>query len=120
MTYDAAAADRTISTLTRRLLDRRTADGHWEGHLASSALSTATATVALSLDEKVSGRSHQDFSRAGIAWLVAHQNGDGGWGDTVLSASNLSTTLLCWAALSYVADEKRGREGVSRDAPENP
>jgi len=32
----------------RRLLDARNAAGHWEGRLASSALSTATAVVALS------------------------------------------------------------------------
>jgi squalene-hopene/tetraprenyl-beta-curcumene cyclase len=37
---------------------------------------------------------------SGVNWLVAQQNTDGGWGDTVRSASNLSTTALCWAALS--------------------
>ena len=110
MTYDAGALDRTISTLRRRLLDRRTADGHWEGHLASSALSTATATVALSLDERISGRTHTDLTSAGVAWLVANQNRDGGWGDTVISASNLSTTLLCWAALSTHDAERRAVE----------
>ena len=100
MTHDPAALDRTIATLRERLLARRAAGGYWDGRLASSALSTATATVALSLDEKVSGRSHRDLTRAGMAWLIANQNRDGGWGDTVVSASNLSTTLLCWAALS--------------------
>jgi squalene-hopene/tetraprenyl-beta-curcumene cyclase len=98
---DVAALDRTISTLRARLLARRTADGHWEGRLASSALSTATATVALSLDEKVAGRSHRHLVEGGVNWLIAHQNVDGGWGDTVVSASNLSTTVLCWAALSF-------------------
>lgn len=100
MTHDTAALDRTISTLRARLLARRTPGGYWEGHLASSALSTATATVALSLDERMSGRSHRDLTGAGAGWLVANQNRDGGWGDTVVSASNLSTTLLCWGALS--------------------
>src|SRR6185436_17182152 len=38
--------------LVRRLLDARNADGHWEGRLASSALSTATAIVALSLTDR--------------------------------------------------------------------
>jgi squalene-hopene/tetraprenyl-beta-curcumene cyclase len=33
------------------------------------------------------------------SWLSEHQNADGGWGDTTLSKSNLSTTLLCWSAL---------------------
>ena len=31
-------------------------------------------------------------------WLADHQNGDGGWGDTANSPSNISTTVLCWAA----------------------
>lgn len=100
MTHDTAGLDRTISTLRARLLARRTPGGYWEGHLASSALSTATATVALLLDERVSGRSHRDLTGAGVNWLVANQNHDGGWGDTLVCASNLSTTLLCWAALS--------------------
>jgi squalene-hopene/tetraprenyl-beta-curcumene cyclase len=32
--------------------------------------------------------------------LIAHQNQDGGWGDTIVSFSNLSTTMLCWSALT--------------------
>ena len=102
MTVDAAAIDRTIATLRARLLARRTPAGHWEGCLASSALSTATALVALALDEQVCGRPHRNLLTAGLGWLVANQNRDGGWGDTIVSPSNLSTTILCWAALSYV------------------
>ena len=33
-----------------------------------------------------------------MAWLATHANADGGWGDTVCSLSNLSTTTLAWAA----------------------
>lgn len=35
---------------------------------------------------------------AGLTWLAHHANPDGGWGDTVQSFSNLSTTALAWAA----------------------
>jgi squalene-hopene/tetraprenyl-beta-curcumene cyclase len=35
----------------------------------------------------------------GIAWLQSHQNPDGGWGDTVLSVSNISTSMLVRAAI---------------------
>src|SRR6266566_3943731 len=35
----------------------------------------------------------------GLRWLAEHQNADGGWGDTVKSISNISTTMLCRAAL---------------------
>jgi squalene-hopene/tetraprenyl-beta-curcumene cyclase len=97
-------ADRTIETLTARLLEHRTSAGHWEGQLSSSALSTAVATVALSL----APRPRMDLVRAGRTWLIANQNADGGWGDTVSSASNLSTTLLCWAALTPAKDSDKG------------
>jgi squalene-hopene/tetraprenyl-beta-curcumene cyclase len=99
MTPDLEAIDRTLSTLTERLIGLRTASGHWEGCLASSALSTATATIALRLHGRASKADHRAHVRSGVCWLIANQNRDGGWGDTVLSASNLSTTALCWAAL---------------------
>ena len=35
----------------------------------------------------------------GCVWLLAHQNEDGGWGDTTKSFSNISTTMLCHATL---------------------
>jgi squalene-hopene/tetraprenyl-beta-curcumene cyclase len=92
MNHSAAAA-RTLETLVRRLLALRNGDGYWDGHLASSALSTATASFAL----EVSG-GHQRLVDKGLDWLNHHQNADGGWGDTVFSRSNISTTALCAAA----------------------
>ena len=83
--------------------------GHWTGELSTSALSTATAVCALRLIEK--HRVQGDVPglppsaqivcaiQNGCAWLVAHPNADGSWGDTVLSHGNLSTTTLVWAAL---------------------
>lgn len=78
------------------LLALRQESGHWEGELSSSALSTATAVVAL---RGVDAEAHRDMIEAGSRWLITHQNDDGGWGDTTISKSNLSTTLLCWSAL---------------------
>src|SRR5262249_34456787 len=65
-----------------------------------SALSTATAVSALALVQKHDPQhnAHDKLIAGGIAWLVAHQNDDGGWGDTVKSFSNISTTMLCRAA----------------------
>lgn len=78
------------------LLSFRNADGYWAGELSSSALSTATAVVAL---HGVDALRHAPLIETGARWLVTNQNTDGGWGDTTISKSNLSTTLLCWSAL---------------------
>jgi squalene-hopene/tetraprenyl-beta-curcumene cyclase len=99
-----------------RLLSERNKAGHWEGELAESALSTATAVTALSIwRNHVSADAAKGFKAgavdraitSGIAWLVDNQNADGGWGDTTRSFSNISTTALGWAAFGAVdgADE---------------
>src|SRR5436190_8344323 len=82
------------------LLAERTPEGHWVGELSTSALSTATAVMALALVQRHTP-PHDQFQRlidGGLAWLVAHQNADGGFGDTVKSFSNISTSMLCRAA----------------------
>ncbi len=99
-----ASADAAAQLLVRRLLDRRAGPDHWDGHLADSALSTATAVLALHLVAASRGSSGLErFVEAGTAWLVVHQNADGGWGDTIRSRSNISTTAIVWATLSVVA-----------------
>lgn len=70
---------------------------HWEGRLSSSALSTATASFALSLLDAEECRS---ASTRGGEWLALNANDDGGWGDTKDSPSNPSATLLAWCALN--------------------
>jgi squalene-hopene/tetraprenyl-beta-curcumene cyclase len=91
-----AQARELLEASRSALLAQRHPHGHWVGELSSSALSTATAvfTFHLSGDNGLS-----EMIRSGLRWLVDHQNADGGWGDTVKSISNLSTTALVWAAL---------------------
>lgn len=90
------AAD-TLANARAALLAEQTPGGFWVGELSTSALSTATAVFTLS--------SHGDpkyasLVRGGLQWLADHQNADGGWGDTVQSFSNLSTTCLGWAVFN--------------------
>lgn len=87
----------TYATLVDRLLGTRNQEGHWEGRLASSALSTATAVIAMFLADR---ERHAEAVHDGLAWLAATQRDDGGWGDTELSISNISTTSLVWAAFA--------------------
>jgi squalene-hopene/tetraprenyl-beta-curcumene cyclase len=86
-----------LATATQSLLAELGPDGYWPGELSQSALSTATAVVALTAVDR---ERHRDLIAGGVRWLAQHQNTDGGWGDTVKSRSNISTTALCWAALS--------------------
>lgn len=89
------------------LFSQRNAQGYWEGELSSSALSTATAVCALEayvgacpnlqLDRR---NSILEMIHRGRRWLIHHQNADGGWGDTLKSHSNISTTLLVWGSLN--------------------
>ena len=99
--HGRAALDR----LTSGLLAARNAAGHWEGELSSSALSTATAVIALTLVDRRRPRPGLGaLARGGVGWLVRTRNADGGWGDTTDSPSNVSTTALCWAALTIGGD----------------
>jgi squalene-hopene/tetraprenyl-beta-curcumene cyclase len=91
--------DSAFQTALSALLAERTPEGHWVGELSTSALSTATAISALALVQKHTATHSQDKLIAnGAAWLAAHQNPDGGWGDTTKSITNISTTMLCRAA----------------------
>ena len=102
------------------LLDRRAAGGWWVGQLSTSALSTATAVMALlqavqaaeADASELAGNGQQlrlaaprwrALAVGGLQWLSEHQNADGGFGDTVLSVSNISTTMLVHAVFHFAA-----------------
>ncbi len=84
------------------LLAERNAGGWWEGELSSSALSTATAVLALLVTDAA---THRPLAERGLRWLAGTQCPGGGWGDTTLSKPNLSTTLLCHAAFGLAGGD---------------
>lgn len=111
-------SDEFAATVRRALLDRRGAHGHWEGHLSSSALATATAVTALAVARRadVSAASDDALVHKGVRWLVTNVNADGGWGDTPDSVSNISTTALVWAAMAFGHGEDVGSAAAGAEA----
>lgn len=101
---DAAQLKRTLDSAKELLLSKRMPLGHWQGTLSGSALSTATAAFAVSRATQTTHEQGDDsrelLVRNALDWVCRNQNTDGGWGDTIKSVSNLSTTALCWAALT--------------------
>ncbi len=82
--------------LSSELLARRLPTGDWDGHLASSAVSTATAAIALHELDPV---RHTQPVAAACQWLADTQLADGSWGDSPESPPNLTASLLSTAAL---------------------
>jgi squalene-hopene/tetraprenyl-beta-curcumene cyclase len=106
---DSRRIDRAYQTALAALLAERHPDGYWIGELSTSALSTAVAVSALALVQKATAvyGSFTPLIENGVSWLAVHQNADGGWGDTVKSFSNISTTMLCRAAFHLTATADR-------------
>ena len=109
ITINASRLERAYQSALAALLVERHPDGYWIGELSTSALSTAVAVSALALVQKATAvyGSFTPLIENGVSWLVAHQNADGGWGDTVKSFSNISTTMLCRATFHLTATADR-------------
>ena len=108
-----------FQTARRELLALRVPAGHWVGELSSSALATASAASALCLvaravKEETRREAYQQLAGRAVDWLVAGQNGDGGWGDTRLSPSNPAATMLVRAAIHLTAQSQRYADSLSR------
>lgn len=99
------------------LLSKRNEHGWWTGNLSTSALSTATAVMALhkaveATTDDTQRLRWQSLIDGGLKWLAEHQNNDGGWGDTMLSISNISTTMLAHAVFRATSVRTASADGV--------
>jgi squalene-hopene/tetraprenyl-beta-curcumene cyclase len=85
-------------SVREKLMAERNGEGYWTGRLATSALSTAVSIVALKLANQP---DDERKIKEGFTWLCSNINTDGGYGDTPESMSNVSTTLLSYAAIHF-------------------
>jgi squalene-hopene/tetraprenyl-beta-curcumene cyclase len=111
------ALEEALAKTTSALLAEREPGGHWTGKLSNSALSTATAVSALAIHRRYSGSealAAESLILGGLDWLSRNANSDGGWGDTDMSISNLSTTTLCWAAFDAAQESEKYPHTVNR------
>jgi squalene-hopene/tetraprenyl-beta-curcumene cyclase len=93
-----ASLGNQYTNLVNLLIQEKNSEGFWTGQLSSSALSTAVAIVALKINRN---QDDEEQIKLGYNWLCTHINTDGGFGDTPESESNVSTSLLCYAAIFY-------------------
>lgn len=115
-----ADLDELLHNTRQTLLAERGDHGQWEGELSSSALSTATAVMALQEYLRMLPPSRATIEQArlrplilrGLEWLAKTQLDDGGWGDTVLSIANISTTALVWGA--FTGAELQYQDAIQR------
>ena len=98
---EQTSLENQYNKLVELLISERNTEGFWSGRLSSSALATAVAIVAIKLN---GDKSDFQLINNGLDWLLGHINHKGGFGDTPESNSNVSTSLLCYAAISYCGE----------------
>lgn len=98
-----ADLDTALEQTTSALFALQRQDGSWEGRLSPSAPATADVVIAMHLADPEGCR---DLIDRGVDWLLAHQQGDGGWGDDADTESTLNGTALTVAALALVAPQE--------------
>jgi prenyltransferase beta subunit len=96
MSNSETKIQKQFSELSTLLLQKRNPAGYWEGRLSSSALGVAVAITALHFYDAKGNASEISI---GLNWLETNINVDGGFGDSPESISNVSTSLLCFAAV---------------------
>jgi len=106
---DNQAIEIQFNTVCRILKDELNPQGFWSGYLSSSALSTAVSIVNLKLADET---KYQQRITQGLNWLLENINIDGGFGDTPESESNVSTSLLSYAAIHFCSSDTEPEKAV--------
>ncbi len=101
----------TFSELSSLLIQKRNAGDYWDGRLSSSALGVAVAVTALHFYDK---NENASVIASGLNWLKQSINTDGGFGDSPTSQSNVSTSLLCFAAAKVTSVDHSNTELIEK------
>jgi squalene-hopene/tetraprenyl-beta-curcumene cyclase len=105
-----ARAKLAIERSIKRLLSLRRADGSWQDHLPSAAVSTASAVIFLKIADP---EGSAQLIANGARWLRHTQGEDGGWGDAPGAPAIRNVTPSALAAL-VVAEPEESREEIAR------
>lgn len=107
MTFSPLHLEQQFETYSQLLLQKRNAHGYWNGRLSSSALGVAVAITALHFYDK---KGNGGQISQGLDWLRANVNADNGFGDSPNSISNVSTSLLCYAAVKVCGAKENDQQ----------
>lgn len=111
MFYTTIDIQSQFTVISALLLQKRNADGYWDGRLSSSALGVAVGITALHFFDKIENAS---AIGSGLNWLNQNINADGGFGDSPTSQSNVSTSLLCYAAAKVTSADHSNVELIKK------
>lgn len=104
MTLSPLYLQEQFEIFSQLLLRKQNEQGYWSGRLSSSALGVAVAITALHFYD---AKGNVLEISSGLQWLKENVNVDEGFGDSPNSVSNVSTSLLCFAAVKVCRiDEK--------------
>lgn len=105
-----AVVETAIEAAASALFAVQRADGSWEDHLPSAAISTATSVVALHYADR---DGSAELIEAGLRWIRRNQLPEGGWGDAPGVPATLPASAFAVASLAML-DRDRSAADIDR------
>jgi squalene-hopene/tetraprenyl-beta-curcumene cyclase len=105
---DAAGKERIIREALKYLRQTQQPDGSWYGRWGVNYIYGTWCVISALAALRDGGYAVQDMIDRGASWLLAHQNSDGGWGETCYSYEDSSfagvgrstASQTAWAVLA--------------------
>lgn len=119
---DAPDKDRIIQKALEYLRRTQRPDGAWFGRWGVNYIYGTWCVISALAALRASGYETQDMIEKGSAWLIAHQNADGGWGESCYSYEDSSfagvgestASQTAWALLALQAAGQGQHEACQR------